>query len=103
MAVDMVAVSVGDMAGYGGGYGGGYGSGFGSGRYGGGVPRDTGINIRQTLQVGVHGRVGEHTHVEVEYNDSGGWLWWWRLRAVIAVDMAVDMAVQKSRENPRLV
>ena len=53
-----------------GGYGGGYGSGFGSGRSG--VPRDTGINIRQTLEVGLHGRVGEHTHVEVDYNDSGG-------------------------------
>ena len=56
--------------GFGGGYGGGYGSGFGSSSYG--VPRDTGINIRQTLQVGLHGRVGEHTHVEVDYSDSGG-------------------------------
>ena len=60
-------------SGFGGGYGGygsGYGSGFGSGGYG--VPRDTGINIRQTLEVGLHGRVGEHTHVEVDYSDSGG-------------------------------
>ncbi len=56
--------------GYGTGYGSGYGSGFGSGRSG--VPRDTGINIRQTLEVGLHGRVGEHTHVEVNYSDSGG-------------------------------
>ena len=56
--------------GYGGRYGGGYGSGFGTGSYG--VPRDTGINIRQTLEVGLHGRVGEHTHVEVDYSDSGG-------------------------------
>ena len=64
----------GGYGGYGGGYGGyggGYGGGFGSSRYG-GVPRDTGINIRQTLEVGLHGRVGEHTHVEVDYSDSGG-------------------------------
>ena len=60
----------GGYGGYGGGYGSGYGSSFGSGRYG--VPRDTGINIRQTLEVGLHGRVGEHTHVEIEYSDSGG-------------------------------
>ena len=52
-----------------GGYGGGYGSGFGGGRYG-GVPRDTGFNMRQTLEVGLHGRVGERTHVEVQYSDS---------------------------------
>ena len=60
-----------------GGYGGGYGSGYGSGSGGfrtssyGGVPRASGINIRQTLQVGLHGRVGDHTHVEVDYSDAG--------------------------------
>lgn len=60
--------------GYGsGGYGGGYGSGlggFGTTRFG-GVPRASGPTIRQTLQVGLHGRVGKHTHVEVDYSDSG--------------------------------
>ena len=55
------------------GYGGGYGSGlggFGTTRFG-GVPRASGPTIRQTLQVGLHGRVGKHTHVEVDYSDSG--------------------------------
>ena len=55
--------------GYGGGYGSGFG-GFGTTRFG-GVPRASGPTIRQTLQVGLHGRVGEHTHVEVDYSDSG--------------------------------
>ena len=56
-------------AGYGGGYGSGFG-GFGTTRFG-GVPRASGPTIRQTLQVGLHGRVGKHTHVEVDYSDSG--------------------------------
>ncbi len=56
--------------GYGGGYGSGFGGGFGTTRFG-GVPRASGPTIRQTLQVGLHGRVGEHTHVEVDYSDSG--------------------------------
>ena len=56
--------------GFGGSSYGGYGSGFSMSR--GGAPRASGINIRQTLQVGLHGRVGEHTHVEVDYSDSGG-------------------------------
>ena len=59
-----------DFGGYGGGFGGGYGRGFGTTRYG-GVPRASGLNIRQTLQVGLHGRVGERTHVAVDYSDSG--------------------------------
>ena len=50
--------------GFGGSSYGGYGSGFSMSR--GGAPRASGINIRQTLQVGLHGRVGEHTHVEVD-------------------------------------
>lgn len=61
--------------GYGGGFGGGYGSGFGGGfstSSFGGVPRASGLNIRQTLQVGLHGRVGERTHVAIDYSDSGG-------------------------------
>lgn len=68
--------------GFGGGLGGGYGgydSGLGGGFGGydnfrvtsyGGVPRATGPNIRQTLQLGLHGRVGERTHVEIDYSDS---------------------------------
>ena len=66
--------SYGRSGSYGGGYdsygGGSYGSGFSMSR--GGAPRASGINIRQSLQVGLHGRVGEHTHVEVDYSDSGG-------------------------------
>ncbi len=46
---------------FGTGYGGGYSS------YG-GVPRSTGINIRQQQQIGLHGRVGERTHIAVDYN-----------------------------------
>ncbi len=53
----------------GGGYSGGYG-GFQTSGYG-GVPRASGLNIRQTLEVGLNGRVGEHTHVAVDYSDSG--------------------------------
>ena len=69
-----------DYDSYGGGFGGGYGGGgYGGGGYGsggfsmsryGGAPRASGINIRQTLQVGLNGRVGERTHVEVNYSDS---------------------------------
>ena len=66
--------------GYSGGYGSGYGSGYSS--YGGGyssygsrgVPRASGINIRQQQKIGLHGRVGERTHIAVDYNagDSYG-------------------------------
>ena len=48
---------------YGGGYGGGYSS-FGRS----GVPRASGINIRQQQKIGLHGRVGERTHIAVDYN-----------------------------------
>ena len=58
----------------GGGFGGGfdsfgssYGSGYSSfGRSG--VPRASGINIRQQQKIGLHGRVGERTHIAVDYN-----------------------------------
>ena len=44
-----------------------YGSGYSS--YGrGGIPRATGINIRQHQKIGLHGRVGERTHIAVDYN-----------------------------------
>ena len=58
------------------GYSGGYDS-FGSsyGGYGGysgygsrGVPRASGINIRQQQKIGLHGRVGERTHIAVDYS-----------------------------------
>ncbi len=61
-----------DDFGYSSGFGSGYGS-FGS-SYGsgyssyGGVPRATGINIRQQQRIGLHGRVGERIHIEVDYN-----------------------------------
>ncbi len=61
-------------SGLGGGYdsfGSGYGSNYGSGysSYGSsGVPRATGINIRQQQKIGLHGRVGERTHIAVDYN-----------------------------------
>lgn len=60
--------------GYSSGLGGGYdsfGSSYGSGysSYGrGGVPRATGINIRQQQIIGLHGRVGERVHIAVDYN-----------------------------------
>ncbi|RKU37382.1 hypothetical protein C6496_09850, partial [Candidatus Poribacteria bacterium] len=75
-----------------GGFGGGYGSGFGSGysSYGsgyssgfgggyggyggygsGGVPRATGFNLRQIQQFGLHGRVGQRTHIAVDYSAGG--------------------------------
>ena len=58
---------------YGGGYssyGSSYGGGYSSyGRYG--TPRASGINIEQELQVGLHGRIGKHTHVSVDYSDRG--------------------------------
>ena len=61
--------------GYSSGFGGGYdsfGTGYGSGYSGyssyGSVPRSTGINIRQQQQIGLHGRVGERTHIAVDYN-----------------------------------
>ena len=57
-------------SGFGGGYdsfGSSYGSGYSSfGR--GGVPRATGINIRQQQIIGLHGRVGERVHIAVDYN-----------------------------------
>ncbi len=68
--------------GYGSGYGGGgyssYGSGYGSGygsSFGGyssrGVPRATGFNLRQVQQFGLHGRVGQRTHIAVDYSAGG--------------------------------
>ena len=58
--------------GYSSGFGGGYdnfGTGYGSGYSGySGIPRSTGINIRQQQQIGLHGRVGERTHIAVDYN-----------------------------------
>ena len=59
------AMEVGMVEATGGGYGGRF-STFGRG----GVARDTGFHLRQTLQVGLHGRVGERTHVAVDYSDS---------------------------------
>ncbi|MDA1192507.1 MAG: hypothetical protein O3A46_12595, partial [Candidatus Poribacteria bacterium] len=57
--------------GYGSSYGGGYG---GLGGYGGGLggygSRADGLNIQQELQIGIHGRVGDHTHVAVDYSDA---------------------------------
>ena len=50
---------------FGTGYGGGY-SGYSS--YGSSIPRSTGINIRQQQKIGLHGRVGERTHIAVDYN-----------------------------------
>ncbi len=52
---------------------GGYGSygGYGYGGYGYRGPRATGLNIEQALEVGLHGRIGEHTHVSVDYSDTG--------------------------------
>ena len=69
-------------SGYGGGYGGGgyssYGSGYGSGygtSFGGygsrGIPRATGFNLRQIQQFGLHGRVGQRTHIAVDYSAGG--------------------------------
>ena len=54
-------------------YGGGYSS-YGSGYGRSGIPRATGINIRQQQKIGLHGRVGERTHIAVDYNagDSYG-------------------------------
>lgn len=46
-----------------GGFGGGYGS---YGRY----SRADGINVQQELQIGIHGQVGRHTHVAVDYSDA---------------------------------
>ncbi len=70
--------------GYGGGYGSGYssyGSGYGSsyssgfGGYSGygsrGIPRATGFNLRQIQQFGLHGRVGQRTHIAVDYSAGG--------------------------------
>ncbi len=67
------------------GFGGGYGSGFGSGYsssgsgyssgYGsGGVPRATGFNLRQIQQFGLHGRVGQRTHIAIDYSAGGSGL-----------------------------
>ena len=51
-------------------YGSGYGSGFsGYGGYGrSGIPRATGFNLRQIQQFGLHGRVGQRTHIAVDYS-----------------------------------
>ena len=67
--------------GYGSGFGGGYssyGSGYGSsyGGYGGGygsggAPRASGFNLRQIQQFGLHGRVGQRTHIAVDYSAGG--------------------------------
>ena len=48
----------------------GFGSGYGSSysTYRSGVPRASGINIRQQQKIGLHGRVGERTHIAVDYN-----------------------------------
>ncbi|MFQ6041069.1 MAG: hypothetical protein ACE5PV_09450, partial [Candidatus Poribacteria bacterium] len=59
---------------YGGGYSsydsfGSYGGYSSSGRYG--IPRASGLNIEQELQVGLHGRIGKHTNVSVDYSDTG--------------------------------
>ena len=61
---------------YGGGYGssyGGYGSTYGGGfggysGYRSGIPRASGFNMRQSQQIGLHGRVGERTHIAVDYS-----------------------------------
>jgi len=68
-----------DSFGYGGSFGGGYssygsfggvgGSPYGLG-YGGGYSRADGINVQQELQIGIHGQVGRHTHVAVDYTDA---------------------------------
>ncbi len=50
---------------YGGGYGG-YGGGYGG--YSSGIPRASGFNMRQSQQFGLHGRVGERTHIAVDYS-----------------------------------
>jgi len=61
---------------FGGGYGGfggsSYGGGFGGSSYGGGFGRGRadGLNIQQELSIGIHGRVGTHTHVAVDYSDA---------------------------------
>ena len=54
--------------GYGSSYGG-YGGGYGYGGYGYG--RSEGPNIEQELDIHLHGRIGLHTHVDVDYNDTG--------------------------------
>ena len=70
----------GSGGGYGGGYGGSsYGSGYGSSTYGSsyggygssGVPRASGFNLRQVQQFGLHGRVGQRTHIAVDYSAGG--------------------------------
>ncbi len=58
-------------SGFGGGYSSydsGYGGYGGYSSYGSGIPRATGINIRQQQQIGLHGRVGERMHIAVDYN-----------------------------------
>ena len=51
-------------------YGSSYGSQYGSG-YGYGGQRSDGPNIEQELDIHIHGRIGRHTHVDVDYNDTG--------------------------------
>jgi LysM repeat protein len=53
-----------------GGYGSGYGS-YGYGGYGYGYGGREGPNIEQELDIHLHGRIGLHTHVDVDYNDTG--------------------------------
>ena len=48
------------------GYGGYYG---GYGLYRG--PRGTGLNIDQAMEIGLHGVIGGHTHISVDYSDVG--------------------------------
>gem|GEM_PF-719156 len=57
-------------------YGSSYGSGYGSygSQYGydyGMGRRSEGPNIEQELDIHLHGRIGRHTHVDVDYNDTG--------------------------------
>ncbi|MBD3184834.1 LysM peptidoglycan-binding domain-containing protein [Candidatus Poribacteria bacterium] len=48
-----------------------YGSGYSSSRYGYGYGQREGPNIEQEFDIHIHGRVGKHTHVDVDYNDTG--------------------------------
>ncbi len=52
-------------------YGSGYSSGFGGGYGTSGTPRATGFNLRQIQQFGLHGRVGQRTHISVDYSAGG--------------------------------
>jgi hypothetical protein len=54
----------------GGGFGGSSYGGYGGGGGGFGGGRADGLNIQQELSIGIHGRVGTHTHVAVDYSDA---------------------------------